>query len=492
MLEFLKKHNWVMLILMALFLLGILFTLNEFSAIDKQQSSKKWKINGKTYSHRDFIKQGVNAAKIVQEVGLTQLYYYLGNYNPYAQTLDEEAFFANRILLQQAGKTFGISPSKEAIHSYLKSQLFIDQTQKLSPVAYRNYIKNRLGIYGYSEQNFQQLVSDQLLLKKLLQLFSVGFASNEPLISKRILNRHQNLELKIKTFSTKDLKTLTEPSTEELKKYWEENKQQYQSPEKRSLSYVVLTAAPNQAVLESAKKIGAFSDKLYQKGNPTFEQLANEFKLPFKQIPASSIRQLPEILKPALQGRNKRLSDVIFSLPWSEDKLDRLSDPLQNKQGDWIIFRLDSIIPPSILSFEEAKITAKTHWIENQAQIKLLELARTFQEKIAKRLTTGEAFEKISETRQFEKLPFIGQKKSLENSPINTLLLFEKASNTPINRMSPPLVEDRQVTLVYVIDRTFPHLETMGKEFEQMTTSEPWKFQSYYFLDWLGQQSLKN
>ena len=229
-------------------------------------------------------------------------------------------------------------------------------------------------------KDFKNSIAKSLTIQKLLKALSL---SNTPLEEKSLFSAlYLQDKLKVKVTSDKaiDLKV----SDEEIKKYWEQNKQKYKSSTKYQVDLVKVDAS---TLKPSEEEIKSFYDskKFLFKGSDgkilPLEKAKDEVK---KKVQLKLAKK--EILKKYLKFKSgkikaeesKTLTQNSLQLPMTKivkAKVGEFIRAIQTQNG-YVCVKLKEIIPPHTLTFEEAKEFAKQDLTSVKKEQALKELAK--------------------------------------------------------------------------------------------------------------------
>lgn len=169
---------------------------------------------------------------------ITEMARFLQVIYPFGPT-DEARFITNRLTVQKAGLEYGVTPSPAEVESFVENVLFADPEGNYDQVAYSEFLKNSVSMIG-GNRGFNEYIRDLLTAQNLAKLKGGGIAPEMETvrllhdIEKQVING-QKITLDLATYEGK-----MNPSEEELKAYFEENRENYKSDELRKVSYVHL------------------------------------------------------------------------------------------------------------------------------------------------------------------------------------------------------------------------------------------------------------
>jgi len=257
-----------------------------------------------------------------------------------AQELDEEvAAFKKSLELQ--GFSFEGEKGKE-LEELLRANVLeqlIDQQLVMQEVERLNLVPSDTEVDSELEKIKQQLGSEAEYKKFLA---ANGF--NEPKLKDMIKQQQAWAKLQEKITAQ-----VPEPTEEEIKEYYEQNKEQFSQPEQRQVSHILIgtgdySNGKNRSEADAKVQALQIVDKLKAGGD--FAELARQYS----DDPGSKDNggQYPPFSRGS--GFVKEFEDAAFGL----EKGEYTVEPVRTQYGYHII-RLDDIIPAITISLAEVK-----------------------------------------------------------------------------------------------------------------------------------------
>ncbi|MDA7879698.1 peptidyl-prolyl cis-trans isomerase, partial [Akkermansiaceae bacterium] len=171
---------------------------------------------------------------------------------------EPERFIANRINIQKGGIEFGVTPSNDEVENFVETVIFTDTDGDFDLEAYDKFTKSRLGNIG-GIPGFNNYIRDLLTAQNLSKVLGGGISTE--IKTERELFDVQKQEIsgsKI-TLESGVYEGLVKPTEEEIREYYEENSQKYNSDELRKITYISIEPDWDKA-LEKSKKAKATAD----------------------------------------------------------------------------------------------------------------------------------------------------------------------------------------------------------------------------------------
>ncbi len=163
---------------------------------------------------------------------------------------EPERFIANRINIQKGGIKFGVTPSNDEVENFVETVIFTDTDGNFDVEAYDKFTKSRLGNIG-GIPGFNNYIRDLLTAQNLSKVLGGGISTEKN--TERELFDVQKQEIfgsKI-TLESGVYEGLVKPTEEEIREYYEENSQNYNSDELRKITYVSIEPDWDKALKES-------------------------------------------------------------------------------------------------------------------------------------------------------------------------------------------------------------------------------------------------
>lgn len=171
---------------------------------------------------------------------------------------EPERFIANRINIQEGGIKFGVTPSNEEVEKFVETVLFAKADGTFDQEAYSDFTKSRISNIG-GIPGFNNYIRDLLTAQNLSKLLGGGI-STEKNTERELFNvQKQEVSGSKITLESGVYEGQVKPTEEELRKYYEENSQNYNSDELRKITYVSIEPDWDEA-LENSKKAKAKAD----------------------------------------------------------------------------------------------------------------------------------------------------------------------------------------------------------------------------------------
>jgi hypothetical protein len=305
MIESIRKFRGLLVLGLALVVVGLILGLKEDLFRGGIGGQSVYRIDGRTYTDREFTRLGANSLELIYGLarsGDYDLFSFLGNLTPDADNQDKasESFFVHRMLLRNKARELGVQPDDTAITDKIKSMRAFSKPnpnsrpdqrapQEFSEEIYRNFINKGIGRLGLTEADLRDLVADYLCYEKMSDMIGAGLEENRAALAADIaLDRQQISSVMVKLDIAKHRDAI-QPTDDELKAYWDEKiapfleplpkkvdgsdddsaigasekevRATYTTEPARTFSYVLVTPEPSVAPEEPANETNADTAK---------------------------------------------------------------------------------------------------------------------------------------------------------------------------------------------------------------------------------------
>jgi parvulin-like peptidyl-prolyl isomerase len=381
------NQRWMMIIISTLVLISFVWFYSNRAHFEGQTSDQVGRIYGRNLSNADF-------ERAVRQVATARDLLLLNLMQPdVSSQRDLGSSALNLLVLQQEARNLGIEPSEAEVEEASKK---IPAFQApggggFDPTLYANFVDKKLGPRGFSDQQITDLVRVDLQVGKLRQLFDSTVSVTPAEVRTSYEQVFTKTNVSVIRLKAADFAAAVEPTAEEIKKYYDEQKDHFQFPEKRKVQYVVFGLDEAQKNLTGKERIEAmkpfatqteqFLEKVLDaKGKADFAAVAAELKAPVKETPEfeeSENAVLPEASIPGFVPTAFRLS------PGQPD-----SDPIDTPTAYYIL-HLKGITPVKPMTLEEARPKIVAAIKEDRSRAAMTAKAEEIRAKITEALKAG-------------------------------------------------------------------------------------------------------
>ena len=156
----------------------------------------------------------------------------------------------NRAVIQAQAEELGISPSKEQIDTYLQAMpVFKKQDGSFDQELYQRMTGFRNGAANnQQEKAFRSVIADMMVWEAMGNLMTEGLQLQNKNNSELVDVMNQQMRGKTAWLAKDRLPAPAATTEEEIKAYWEQNKDKYMSEERRIVSVYTLTPGKDSSI----------------------------------------------------------------------------------------------------------------------------------------------------------------------------------------------------------------------------------------------------
>lgn len=263
-------------------------------------------------------------------------------------------FVLSLLVMRHEAEQLGIRPTQAEIIDVIHNLQAFRNSSGFDLKKYDDFVQNALSPSGMTEAQIEDLVRDQICLKRIKQLLAAGVSLPESESKANFERAYDKLFVSVIRLRAADVVKDIKITDDEIQKYFEGHKAEYKTEEKRKVEFVELSLSDEQKKLTGRDRIDALqklsdgsndlTQALLEKG-ADFKQVAEKFKLPVHTTGEfTAIAPDPEFkAAPEAAGAAFKLTPQ-----------DPNSDPFQVAEGFYIL-HLVSIVESRSLTLEEAK-----------------------------------------------------------------------------------------------------------------------------------------
>ena len=521
MLELFRKYSLLAFVVLILLFLGLIFMVDGVGQNGMGSGPKLMSFKGKGYTQSEVERQGADYANMFQSLQseATQSIMIGGfmatspddtayiELMPYMQTVmsgDKLQYMANRLLLDDLAEQYGATPSEAQVEDFIKTTLFIDGNGEFDQASYAEFVEKRVQRYGLGVQDLNKLVGEVISLKTLQKIVGKGLSLDGKVTEMQAKVAGEKITYEQFTLSAGTLQKSLEVTDEDVKAYWEKNKNDYLAEPKKKIQYVISdaqlaqkTQAGEVAALENAKKEGKVEEKAEYKlpeaekskyvnaagdkidllfvniqdaEGAGFKSLAEKLNLKVSVTELFTKENLPQDLK-ALQSEKKELLEMIFSLPASGG-MTSISDVVSLGEGQFMLFQVIDEKQAEPLSYEKVATTAKNDFLHFKAGQLLEEKMESVKEELAKR-APSETMSDVAESLEltYNKRSDTTRQKPIDSEP-SSEIFFDKAAQTVDNAFSDVIIQNtpklglQRAVIIRPLERSFTYTEAQKASIE--------------------------
>jgi hypothetical protein len=370
-------------------------------------------------------------------------------------------FIINTALVRAQCRKLGIHASEAECDERIQSlPRFQDpKTTKFDPAAWSNFKNAYGGEAGARIRVVYAAVADTILFDKLFALVGHEVPPSKTQIDWSYATQYQIITAHVVPILKKNYEN-QEVTEEEIKKYFEENKEspELQSEERRSLHYALmakpadeqlkdLTDAQKEEKNKEYKKTAKdFADRLAEDERKPFAEIAKELNVEVKTTPAFTQSAPPEEWK-----SEARTVTAAFNIPEAGQ-----AELIEGDKGYYAI-EVAAIEPPKPLEFDQARGKIEKLLKEKKQTEKFTEAVAGARDKLKAELEAGHTVVEAAQAAGVEvkELPPFSQMKPLKDEP-NYRQILSAAATLDAGALSEPLNTPDGQILVFVAKKELP------------------------------------
>lgn len=264
-------------------------------------------------------------------------------------------FILNTLVVQHEADRLQIIPTDEEVKAAIMALPRFQTSGAFDSGKYSNFIEDVLAPYGFTSVQLEDLVRDDLRVKKIKALLNTTFTVSPAAFREAYLHERQKLDVSVIRFKLADFAAGVQVSQDEVSKTFAQHFDSFKSGEKRKVEFVTFTLPDSDKSLsgkdrmDALKKLSTLAEDFTQAmldKSAKFSDVAAKFSVPvtstdfFTQAaPDPKIEKMPGLV------------DAAFRVT----KTDPDSDAIPGENGDsYYVLHLDDSVPSKLMTFEEA------------------------------------------------------------------------------------------------------------------------------------------
>lgn len=333
----------------------------------------------------------------------------------------------NRAVLKAEAKALGFVPSKEQIDAYIQAMpAFTKADGSFDQELYHRLTGFHNGVASNpTEKAFRDVVADMMVWECINALVTDNMQYNTKTQSELIDALHQTVAGKTAWLAKEAAPAPAEPTEDELKAYWETNKDRYKSAERRIISLYTLRPAEDatmDALMSTADIIMQDLSQANGKGiDPMLEgAAANPENAPFtymledgkthRTLPICTLEAIPAELQTLVDhnGESIELGKVLFNEvdsaptvaefeaataagdPEKHTSIRQIRGFFPTKENTLILARVEAIETPTVLPYEQAREKALADLKSERNETALADAAKKLYDEMTATLDGGD------------------------------------------------------------------------------------------------------
>ena len=265
-----------------------------------------------------------------------------------------ETFSWNLLVLRHEAERLGIRPDTTEIANAVKALPAFAGEHGFDLTRYTDFTDRALAPMGFSEAQIEELAADQIILERVKKILGAGVNVPEAELRSSFEKAYAKMDASVVRFRFEDFAQDAQINDTDIAKYYEAQKAQLKSDEKRRIKFVRFGLTDEQKKLSGKARIDVlqkladqandFTEALQVKG-ADFDQVVAKFQL----TPSESADFSKASPDPALASEPE-LVQATFALTKEAPN----SDAIQTRDG-FDVFTLLKVEPSRPLTLDEAR-----------------------------------------------------------------------------------------------------------------------------------------
>ena len=385
------NQRWLMMII--IFLVSVSLIVFYTNRPDNRATSDQvGSLYGQSVTASDYsrIQRGLDVARN------------LGTYDVFRavsdDVYDQEGAPINYLVLAHEAENFGIHPTEEEIHA-AGERLFQGPDGTYDPRKAAEFVDSQLNWRGLGPNEVDELVRMNLIVGKLRAIVTSPVVVSPDEVRTNYEVVFAKTDASVIRLKAADYAAVPEPTEDEIKKYFNDQKDQFKQPERRKVQYVKIGLNDAQQKLTGRERMDALKpladqaaqllDKLLdQKGKADFAAIAATDQLTVQETPEFEEDQAGGYPEAAVPG----FAQAAFKLtPANPDSDVPLEVPPGNPTAYYDL-HLSGVTPERPLTLDEARPKIVAAIKAERASAALTAKAEEVRTKIAEALKAGRSF----------------------------------------------------------------------------------------------------
>ena len=391
-----SNQRWLMIILATLAIVSLVFFYSNRTQLDRSVSDKVGKIYGRTLTTEEIgrIERQLQTAEDLRLYDLLDLVTDEGS--------EQNEAAINHLVLEHESSELGIEPSSDEIKdAEMKLPAFQSPGGGFDPAKYASFVDEKLTPRGFSDTQLDDLIRRNLQFAKLRQIVEAGVVLSPADVRLAYEQRFAKTDASVVRFKAADFAAaVAEPTADEIKKYYDEQKDRFQQPERRKVQYVKFALDDAQKKLTGTARMDALKPNAYGAQDLLVQLEDQKSKTDFAAVAAAakvSVQETAEIEESQTTGVSEAsipgFVEAAFKLTAQDPNSDvPLETPSTQYPDAYYDLHLAAIVPQRQLTLDESKTKIVAAIRDERARAALSAKAEEIRTKIAEALKGGHSF----------------------------------------------------------------------------------------------------
>ena len=500
MLEFFRRHRGAFLIVLTVIIIVSFsfwggWTNTRGDQMDRNATA--FTIYGREYSLSE-MGRFERYLYVAQRMGMFELVFRLPNLYEQFRRMDGRPmaadFICNLLVLRREMENHGVRISDAEAMAEIQKLYPFQTDNKFDAAKFQEVKKDTLGPVGFRDSDLVEMMKDQIGLQKLQDLVAGNIEPSRIAVEKTYAERHQTMKIATVDFKLDDFKKTAQVSEDDIKKYYDENKENYKSAPKRAVSYVHFEDP--KAENEKGEKLDAekfaevqkkFAETLRKfnedstKPGAKLEDLAKAHSQKVLSLDLFSQDAPPEVIKEE--------SDLVQAAFVNDPKLRSISDPVRGKKG-FYVFTVTKEVEPKQQELKEVHDRIKEALTAQKGEEAMMKAANEAREALQAGLKGGKKLADLLKEKKLALSPEVEFSPAGPNPPDMKLsqAITTEAGKLAVGQPSKPISTDTGAALVMVSARELRKRDDSAEQRQGTESNLQTQAQMEAFKAWFRQK----
>ena len=287
-----SNQRWLMGVISVLVIISFIWFYSDRTQVDRMVSDRVGSIYGRALTSIE-VDRVDRQLQTAADLGLRNLV--SGEAIGRGDKLDA---VVNHLVIAHQAEAMGILPTNDEVEAAVqKVTLFQTPSGQFDPTKYAEFVSDKLTPRGFSEDQMDELVRQDIQFGKLREIVDAPVVVSPQDARLAYEQYYAKTNASVIRLKESDFAAgIKEPTDDEIKKYYDDQKDQYIQPEKRKVAYVKFGLTDDQKKLVGKPKMDALqplanqafalvSDLLDNKGKTDLATAAAKAGVPVKETP---------------------------------------------------------------------------------------------------------------------------------------------------------------------------------------------------------------
>lgn len=356
----------------------------------------------------------------------------------------------NLFIARHLMEEYGVRPSDAEARAALEQVPSLQNNGKFD-LSRAQTLEENASAMGFESADILGIMKDTIGLRKLQELVTGSYTASPLAAEKLYASNYHTIKGSKITFETEAFKKTATVTDEEIKKYYDENKENYKTAEKRAVDYV-LVENPKDLDKKALEERQKAQNAQVERVNKLNQLISDPQKpLPLKEAAAQTkdkVESLPAFTQADPPAALKTEGDVVEQIFGAREGA--TPEAMQGTNG-WYVFSVTKVEEPRQQELAEVKDKIKEVLVGQKADEARTKAVNDARAALNDGLKAGKKIEDLAKEKnlKLEALPDLDIANPPQEVP-NAFLIAQQAAKTAPNTVSNAIDYDKGTLLVYV------------------------------------------